>query len=78
MRYFANANVKSQERRDKLPQRIGVSGAPESHEAIGVASEVGKTERDAIIWRLKVSGGVVEGLFVIVDGEFIQLKTPDT
>ena len=74
MSYFANAIIENGQRYAVFPPSIGVSESPDSNVVIGIASEVGWTEKDGSIWSLIVGGKAVEGLFIIAESEFVQFE----
>jgi hypothetical protein len=74
MSYFANAILENGQRYAGFPRSIGVAELPDSNVVIGIASEVGWTEKDGPIWRLIIDGKAVEGLFIIAETEFVQFE----
>jgi hypothetical protein len=74
MSYFASAIIENGERYAIFPRSIGVTESPDSNVAIGIASEIGWTEKDGAIWSLKIGGKAVEGLFIIAESEFVQFE----
>ena len=54
----------------QLPCALGVVEAPGKYPTIGIAFGIGWSETGLQLWRLKVRGQELPGLFVIVDGEF--------
>jgi hypothetical protein len=74
MSHFANAIIENGQRYAVFPRSIGVTESPDSNEVIGIASEVGWTEKDGPIWSLIIGGKAVEGLFIIAESEFVQFE----
>ena len=74
MSYFANAILENGQRYAVFPRSIGVTESPDSNVVIGIASEVGWTEKDGTIWSLIIGGKAVEGLFIIAESEFVQFE----
>ena len=74
MSYFASAIIENGERYAIFPRSIGVTESRDSNVAIGIASEIGWTEKDGAIWSLKIGGKAVEGLFIIADSEFVRFE----
>ena len=74
MSYFASAIIENGERYAIFPRSIGVTESRDSNVAIGIASEIGWTEKDGAIWSLKIGGKAVEGLFIIAESEFVQFE----
>jgi hypothetical protein len=68
-----SADVREESGRS-LPGTLSVADAPDSQVVIGIAQEVGKTEKNASIWRIKIGDVDVSGLFVLVNREFVQLE----
>jgi hypothetical protein len=64
-------------RRGAAAWTVEVTESPDDNISIGTALEVGKTEKDASVWSLRVRGEDVPGLFVVEDGLFVSLgSTP--
>jgi hypothetical protein len=74
MSYFANAIIENGERFAVFPRSIGVTESPDSNVVMGIASEIGWTEKDGAIWSLKIGGKAVEGLFIVAESEFVQFE----
>jgi hypothetical protein len=74
MSYFASAIIENGERYAIFPRSIGVTESRDSNVAIGIASEIGWTEKDGAIWSLKIGGKAVEGLFIIAESAFVQFE----
>jgi hypothetical protein len=76
MSYFANAIIENGQRYAVFPRSIGITESPDSNVVIGIASEVGWTEKDGPKWSLIIGGKAVEGLFIIAESEFVQFDRP--
>jgi hypothetical protein len=74
MSYFANAIIENGQRYAVFPRSIGVTESPDSNVVIGIASEVGWTEKEGPIWSLIIGGKDLEGLFIIAETEFVQFE----
>jgi hypothetical protein len=74
MSYFANAIIENGQRYAVFPRSIGVTESPDSNVVIGIASEVGWTEKDGPIWSLIIGSKAMEGLFIIAESAFVQFE----
>jgi hypothetical protein len=74
MPYFVDASQDSRESIKPVVRTLNVTDAAENQVVIGVAQNVGKTEENVRIWSLKIGDSKVPGLFVLVNGEFVQLE----
>jgi hypothetical protein len=73
MQYFSNDSRAGGVRYGAIHWRIGVDSTPFGPLRIGDASEVGKTPSGLALWKLRVQGDEVPGLWVVIDGEFVPV-----
>jgi hypothetical protein len=73
--YFTTASKKGRVRFNQIPFTIGVNGSPDiSATPIGEANQVGRTDDGLALWRLWVRKAEVPGVFIIVDGAFVEVE----
>ena len=71
MTYFADTPTKGRVLSGHLPWTIGIVESPDNATLIGTASEIGRTDDGLSLWRLKVRGTVLQGQFILEDGQFL-------
>ena len=74
MEFFTNVGIAGAVHFGQLPGSIGVLESPDNRMPIGMASEVGRTERGLAEWRLRVHGADVPGRWVIIDRRFVPVE----
>ena len=74
MQYFSGDSRPGRVRYGALHWRVGVDASPINRERIGSASEVGMTTTGLALWRLRVHGAEVPGLWVLIDGQFVPAE----
>jgi hypothetical protein len=74
MTYFTDASIHGPLRCIPIPWTIGITASPRDHRVIGVASEVGRTNKQTALWSLTIHGYPVYGLFVVDDGRFVPVE----
>jgi hypothetical protein len=73
MQYFTNIGVADPVRPGQLPGSIGVLESLDKPMPLGIASEIGRTERGLAVWSLRVHGADVPGRWVIIDRRFVAV-----
>jgi hypothetical protein len=71
MQCFANDKRFGSVRYGAIHWRIGVNASRTNDKRIGDATEVGMTLTGLALWRLRVHGDEVPGLWVLIDGQFV-------
>jgi hypothetical protein len=74
MQYFSSDSRSGRVRYGAIHWRVGVDASPVDHQRIGDATEVGLTPTGLALWRLRVHGAQVPGLWVLIDGEFVSVE----
>jgi hypothetical protein len=71
MPYFADITASGPVMHRLFPDDVGVLEAPGRPIPVGIASEVGHDERGRALWRLRIAGSLIPGLWFIVDRTFL-------
>jgi hypothetical protein len=74
MEYFTFDSRSGPVRYGAIHWRIGVDASPAYPDRIGDASEVGITPTGLALWRLRIQGDDVPGLWVVIDGRFVPVE----
>jgi hypothetical protein len=74
MEYYTNACTRGRVRyRQLVASAIGILEAPANNVPIGMAFHAGRSTDGLALWRLKVRGADVPGLWIIIHGQFDNL-----
>jgi hypothetical protein len=71
MEYFTNIGVAGPVRSGQVPGSIGVLESLNNKMPIGIAPEIGRTERGLAVWSLRRHGADVPGRWVIIDRRYV-------
>ena len=74
MQYFSSDSRSGRVRYGAIHWRLGVDSSPVNRRRIGDATEVGLTPTGLALWRLRVAGSEVPGLWILIDGEFVPAE----
>jgi hypothetical protein len=74
MEYFTNASGPGPVRYGRLPGSIGILEALDKPMPIGIASEIGRTERGLAVWQLAIDGADVPGRWIIIDRRYVPVE----
>ena len=71
MQYFTSDSRAGCVRYGAIHSRIGVDASRSNPQRIGDATELGITTTGLALWRLRVHGAEVPGLWVLINGHFM-------
>ena len=71
--YYTSALTRVRLGFGQVPFAVGVYETADHPRQIGIALPSGRTHDGSVTWSLEVRGVAVPGMFVIVDGVFIQV-----
>jgi hypothetical protein len=76
MEYFADVRAPGPIRHDQAAYTIFITSSPDRLKQIGVAIQVGFMEDGVALWRLRIDGDQIPGLWTIMDRRFVPDDAP--